>query len=72
MSLPDIDELGTWKPANVTVRQLSDYWGVHEATIKRWLKVGRLKGTHIGRSWRIKTDEARLFEMRIFTPRKIA
>ena len=72
MRLPDIDNLATWRPAHVTVRQLADYWGIHQATIKRWLKVGNLRGSHIGKSWRIKTDEARLFEMRIFAPRKIA
>ena len=72
MSLPDIDNLAHWRQAHVTVRQLADYWGVHDATVKRWLKSGVLKGQHIGRSWRIKTDEARLFEMRLFTPRKIA
>lgn len=70
--LPDIDNLATWKPAHVTVRQLADYWAVHDATVKRWLKSGALKGIHIGRAWRIKTDEARLFEMRLFMPRQIA
>ena len=70
MALPDIDNLATWRPAHVTVQQLADYWGIHQDTIKRWLKSGSLKGGRIGRAWRIKTDEARMFEMRIFSPRR--
>jgi hypothetical protein len=62
--LPAIDNLKTWFPANVTPQQLADYWLVHPETIQRWLRTGDLVGTRFRGAWRVKTDDARTFELR--------
>ena len=44
-------------PDILTVKELSDYLKIHEATIKKFLKSGKLKGFKASRDWRI-TKEA--------------
>ena len=40
-------------PDVLTVKELADYLKVHETTIKRALKSGKLKGFKATRDWRI-------------------
>jgi excisionase family DNA binding protein len=42
-----------------TTRQVAERLGVHEATVRRWLEEGRLRGVKLpgGRSWRITETE---------------
>jgi excisionase family DNA binding protein len=72
IALPPIDDLKTWRAVYVTPRQLAEYWMVHLDSIKRWLRTGQLRGTRIGENWRIRADDARLFELRLFAPRNKA
>lgn len=65
MALPRIDNLTTWFPAHVSPRQLADYWQVDKTTVYHWIASGKLKATKVVGSWRIKTDEARLFALRV-------
>jgi len=46
MNLPDV----------VTVKELADYLKVSDATIKRALKNGKLKGFKVARDWRISKE----------------
>ncbi len=63
--LPRIDDLKTWFPAHVSARQLAEYWQVERATVYHWIASGKLKATMVVGCWRIRTDEARLFAMRL-------
>ena len=67
-----IDNLSTWPEPFVVPRQLADYWKFHLFTVQRWLRDGDLRGARFRGNWRIKTDDARLFEMKLFAPRKSA
>lgn len=40
-----------------TVQELADLLGVHNLTIRRWLKDGKIEGKKFGKSWRIHKDE---------------
>ena len=43
-------------PDILTVKELADYLKVHENTIKRALKSGKLKGFKATRDWRISRE----------------
>ena len=43
-------------PEIFTVKELADYFKVHETTIKRALKSGKLKGFKATRDWRISKE----------------
>lgn len=40
------------KPALISLAELSQYLGVHKASIKRWLKRGEIPGFKLGGCWR--------------------
>lgn len=40
-------------PDVATVKELADYLKVHETTVKRALKSGKLKGFKASRDWRV-------------------
>ena len=40
-----------------TVQELADLLGVHNLTVRRWLKEGKIEGKKFGRSWRISKNE---------------
>jgi excisionase family DNA binding protein len=44
-------------PNVLTVKELAETLKVHELTIKRALKSGKLKGFKVPRDWRISKDE---------------
>jgi len=43
-------------PEVLTVKELADYLKIHETTIKRALKSGKLKGFKATRDWRISKE----------------
>lgn len=45
----------------MTRRGVAEALGVHEKTVSRWLKSGRLIGHRIGRDWRIHPAEYQAF-----------
>lgn len=69
-SLPEILDLKHHGAAHVTARQLAAYWAVHVVTVQRWVREGDLPGVRFRGVWRIKTDDARLFELRLFSVRR--
>jgi excisionase family DNA binding protein len=44
-----------------TTKEVAEILKVTVNTIKLWLREGRLKGTKIGKSWRINEDDLRMF-----------
>jgi len=64
-----LTDLASYRGAYVTARQIADYWAVHVVTVQRWLREGELKGMRLKGGWRIRTDDARLYELRLFRPR---
>lgn len=43
----------------MSVGEVADLLRVHDQTIWRWLKSGKLPGTKVGHSWRIDPDDVR-------------
>lgn len=41
----------------LTAQEAADFLKVHIATIKRWIKEGRIKAVKIDRGWRIRRSE---------------
>jgi excisionase family DNA binding protein len=56
-----IQNLDTHDAAHVTVSELAEYWGIAERTVQYWCAMGAMKATHVGRQWRIKTEDARAY-----------
>jgi excisionase family DNA binding protein len=40
-----------------TAQEAADFLKVHENTVKRWIKEGRIKAVKIDRGWRIRRSE---------------
>jgi excisionase family DNA binding protein len=40
----------------LTVKQVADIMAVQPATVRAWLRTGKLQGTRIGRDWRVPAD----------------
>ena len=43
-------------PDILTVRELADYFKIHEATVKRAIKSGKLKAFKATRDWRVSKE----------------
>ena len=41
---------------SLTVRQVADVLSVRPATVRAWLRTGKLPGVRIGRDWRIPSN----------------
>jgi excisionase family DNA binding protein len=44
-------------PDVLTAEEAAEVLRVHQNTIKRWLREGKLKGIQVGRAWRIPQNE---------------
>lgn len=64
-----LTDLASYRGAFVTPKQIAEYWAVHVVTVQRWLREGELRGMRLKGGWRIRTDDARLYELRLFRPR---
>lgn len=42
----------------LTIGQVADLFAVKPATVRRWIKAGRLKAYKPGRDWRIRRSDA--------------
>jgi excisionase family DNA binding protein len=42
----------------LTPKEVADLWGCHERTVTRQLLDGSLPGVRIGRSWRVRPEDA--------------
>ena len=56
-----IADLATHKEQHVTVAELAAYWRVSDRAVQYWVSKGSLPATKVGRSIRIRTDDARKF-----------
>lgn len=49
-------------PPFYTVRQISERHQVHEVSVRRWLREGRLRAVRLGRVVRVSAEELQRFE----------
>ncbi|MFO1483870.1 MAG: helix-turn-helix domain-containing protein [Verrucomicrobiaceae bacterium] len=49
-------------PTFYTVRQISQRHQVHEVSVRRWLREGRLRAVRLGRVVRVSAEELQRFE----------
>ncbi len=40
-----------------TVQEVAEKLSVHEETVRRWIKSGKLKAERFGRAWRIRESD---------------
>lgn len=57
-----IEDLATHEEPNVRVGELAQYWGVRVETVRKWIRFGKLPAVLVGRSLRVKRDDAAAFE----------
>jgi excisionase family DNA binding protein len=51
----------------LTVRQVSDRYQVPVQTVRAWIRVGRLRAIKVGKAYRIRAEDIRLFEQETVT-----
>ena len=45
----------------MTAQEVADYLGISEATVRRYLNRGKIKGYRLGNRWRIKRDDVEAY-----------
>ena len=51
------DRSGPAEDPWLTVQQVSDELKIHPATVRAWVKSGRLAAVRVGRTWRVRRSE---------------
>lgn len=59
---PIIVSLSTHQAPFVTLPALRLYWQLEYQTLRKWVMDGYLPAYRFGRMWRVRTEDARLFE----------
>jgi excisionase family DNA binding protein len=45
----------------MSIRELAEFFGVSEKTVRRWIESGQLEAHRLGRQWRIAPEEIERF-----------
>src|SRR5579864_4056028 len=51
------DRSGPGEDPWLTVQQVSEELKIHPATVRIWIKAGRLRAVRVGREWRVRRSE---------------
>ena len=45
----------------MTAQEVADYLGINEATVRRYLNRGKIKGYRLGNRWRIRREDVEAY-----------